>query len=750
MAVFPDRIVLKNSTDSSASIISEIGAGGNDPITQGEIVLGIEPGNVQIYTLDSSGNVITIATGSAAARAIVSDTAPTVGIGGIPLSEGDLWYKGDNGVFHVYYNSAWVEISGSGISSLALGGLSDVTLSTTPTNGQVLTYQSGSGEWTAADNASIPVAETGDLITSIDSVPYRLPIGDQDQVLTVSAGGEVEWADPVAVSVSELSDLTDVDNALAPSVGQVLVYNDTTSQWEAGSVSGTGTVTSVGLTAGAGIEVAGGPVTSSGYIGVGLAPTGVASGTYPAARITIGSDGRISAASVSGINDLSDVNTINVAPADGDCLIWSDAMQRWRAGNITGAVTSIIAGDGIELDPANGTGNVTISVSAEGPELGGIDDLSDVDTSTIPPVNGEVLAWDNVGGLWVPAPPVIGAQIMDDLTDVSASTPEDGQVLTWSDSESSWVTSEAGQGTVSSVGIAGVNGIISSGGPVTSSGSITVGLGQSGVTSGTYANPTINVDTYGRITSISDGELLQDPTVLEGDMIYNDGSNITRLARGTDGEVLTMDSGIPTWSPPADPQPNVTYLDDLADVDTTATLPTDGQALIWDQVSSTWVPGTVSGAGGAGLYMQETQTSSSSGEATFNGIGFSGVVQKVTADVDTWLVLYSSAANRSNDSSRDYTSDPSPGSGVVFEAYILAGQTVEASPGTTYFNNDATPTEAIYAAFRTQIGNPIVSTVSISAYGMAISGDYIPKTTLQAEVASSTDFADFQARIAAL
>ena len=106
MAVFADRIVLKNSTDSSASIVSEIGAGGADPITQGEIVLGIEPGNVQIYTLDSNGSVITIATGSAAARAIVSNTEPTVGIGGIPLSEGDLWYKGDNGVFHVYENSA--------------------------------------------------------------------------------------------------------------------------------------------------------------------------------------------------------------------------------------------------------------------------------------------------------------------------------------------------------------------------------------------------------------------------------------------------------------------------------------------------------------------------------------------------------------------------------------------------------------------------------------------------------------------
>ena len=94
-------------------------------------------------------------------------------------------------------------------------------------------------------------------------------------------------------------------------------------------------------------------------------------------------------------------------------------------------------------------------------------------------------------------------------------------------------------------------------------------------------------------------------------------------------------------------------------------------------------------------------------------------MQKVTANVDTWLVLYASASARSADANRSFSNDPAPGSGVVFEAYITAGTTVLASPGTTYFNNDATATEAIYAACRTQSGDGIVSAVSISAYGMA-------------------------------
>ena len=60
MAVFPDRIVLKNSTDSQAAIEAAIGSGGTDQITQGEVVLGLEAGVVKLYTIDSGGNVVTI------------------------------------------------------------------------------------------------------------------------------------------------------------------------------------------------------------------------------------------------------------------------------------------------------------------------------------------------------------------------------------------------------------------------------------------------------------------------------------------------------------------------------------------------------------------------------------------------------------------------------------------------------------------------------------------------------------------
>ena len=63
MAVFPDRIVLKNSTDAQATIEAAIQAGGSDEITQGEIVLGLETGSAQLYTRDATGAIVTISGG---------------------------------------------------------------------------------------------------------------------------------------------------------------------------------------------------------------------------------------------------------------------------------------------------------------------------------------------------------------------------------------------------------------------------------------------------------------------------------------------------------------------------------------------------------------------------------------------------------------------------------------------------------------------------------------------------------------
>jgi hypothetical protein len=65
VAVFPDRIVLKNSTDIEADIRTAIETGGTDAITQGELVLGLNTGTATLFTKDAIGDIVTISgTGS--------------------------------------------------------------------------------------------------------------------------------------------------------------------------------------------------------------------------------------------------------------------------------------------------------------------------------------------------------------------------------------------------------------------------------------------------------------------------------------------------------------------------------------------------------------------------------------------------------------------------------------------------------------------------------------------------------------
>ena len=162
MAVFPKRITLKNSADTDAAIRAAIEAGGTDEILPGEVVIGTATGAVQFYTRDEGGNIVTLGS-SSSAQCIVAASAPILLPDGNALADGHMWFDSTNGSFHVYYNSAWVQISGGGGGGTYIDDLLDVDTSTVPpADGQVLSWDDVSGNWVPA-----AVAGTG-TVTSVD------------------------------------------------------------------------------------------------------------------------------------------------------------------------------------------------------------------------------------------------------------------------------------------------------------------------------------------------------------------------------------------------------------------------------------------------------------------------------------------------------------------------------------------------------------------------------------------------------
>lgn len=88
-----------------------------------------------------------------------------------------------------------------------------------------------------------------------------------------------------------------------------------------------------------------------------------------------------------------------------------------------------------------------------------IDDLTDVDTSTVPPVIGQTLVW-SAAGQWTPG--AGGPAALDDLTDVNAPAPVFGNVLGYNGTE--WIAAvlptggSGGTGTAGPTGPAGATG----------------------------------------------------------------------------------------------------------------------------------------------------------------------------------------------------------------------------------------------------------------------------------------------------
>lgn len=404
----------------------------------------------------------------------------------------------------------WSSAAGTGsVTSIALTSSSGVLLSGSPitSSGTITVNLPGTG----ASNAVV----AGDLLVGGSGTYGALAVGAANRILGI-ASGVPAWVGG------------------APSSGDVLTYNGSAIDWAAPATSGT--VTSVAVTSSnAFISVSGSPITSSGTIALTVNTLGIDKGgtgqTTASAAFSalspITTTGDMIYSSGGTINSRLGIGSTNqvlavlggvptwVAPSatSGNVLTYNGSEIVWAAPATSGTVTSVGVSSSTGLivgsTPVTSSGTITVNLPGTG--------------ASNAVVQGDMII-GNTGGSY---------------TTVAIGTT--GKLWTSNGTTASW-QSPATSGTVTSVGISSSNAFITvTGTPVTSSGTIALTINTLSIAKGgTGATAASNA-----FTNLS-------PIIAPYDMIAGNGTGVPdRLPIGTNGQVLTVSGGAPTWAAPA-------------------------------------------------------------------------------------------------------------------------------------------------------------------------------------------------------
>ncbi|SIN72923.1 hypothetical protein [Agromyces cerinus] len=118
----------------------------------------------------------------------------------------------------------------------------------------------------------------------------------------------------------------------------------------------------------------------------------------------------------------------------------SDAFDALEAGDTTIGAATPADGDVLTYDTVTGWGSAAPTGGGGG--TSDLDDLTDVDVSTVPPTDGQSLVFDTADNLWKPATVSGGgggATTLDGLTDVTVTSVAANDYLRYDSGTSQWV-----------------------------------------------------------------------------------------------------------------------------------------------------------------------------------------------------------------------------------------------------------------------------------------------------------------------